>query len=88
MSNSLDSDQARRFVRPGLGPNCFKGYQKTTLVGKELRVYLNFGHSEIFDPIQNIRPRMYARHNITVCAKKLNFDSWNRCKENNLSRDM
>ena len=24
MSNSLDSDQARHFVRPDLGPNCFQ----------------------------------------------------------------
>ena len=36
MSNSLDPDQAQRFVGPDLGPNCCKGYQQTTLVGKEL----------------------------------------------------
>ena len=26
MSNSLDPDQARLFVGPDVGPNCFKGY--------------------------------------------------------------
>ena len=25
MSNGLDPDQARRFVGPGLGPNCLQG---------------------------------------------------------------
>ena len=25
--NSLDPDQARRFVRPDLGPNCLENYQ-------------------------------------------------------------
>ena len=35
MSNSLDPDQARRFVGPDLGPNC-QGYQQTTLVDKKL----------------------------------------------------
>ena len=39
MSNSLDPDQAQRFVGPDLGPNCCKGYQRTTLVGKELMDY-------------------------------------------------
>ena len=32
MSNSLDPDQARRFVGPDLGPS----YQQTTMVDKEL----------------------------------------------------
>ena len=36
MSNSLDPDQAKHFVGPDLGPNCFNGYQQMTLVGKEL----------------------------------------------------
>ena len=35
LSNSLDPDQARHFVGPDLGPNCF---QQTTLVDKKLRV--------------------------------------------------
>ena len=32
VSNSLDPDQARRFVGPDLGPNCLQRYQKTTKV--------------------------------------------------------
>ena len=32
MSNILQTDQARRFVGPDLGPNYFKGYQQTTNV--------------------------------------------------------
>ena len=32
-SNSLDPDQAKNFVGPDLGPNCFKAYQQATLVG-------------------------------------------------------
>ena len=36
VSNSLDPDQARLFVRPDLGPNCCKSYQQTTQVGKKL----------------------------------------------------
>ena len=38
-SNSLDPDQAQHFVRPVQGPVC-KGYQQTTLVGKELSVIM------------------------------------------------
>ena len=33
-NNSLDPDQAKHFVRPGLGPNG-KGYEQTTLTGEE-----------------------------------------------------
>ena len=29
--NSLDPDQARQYVGPDLGPNCFQGNQQTTL---------------------------------------------------------
>ena len=36
VSNSLDSDQAQRFVGPYL---CCKRYQQTTLEGKELKVH-------------------------------------------------
>ena len=39
MSNSLDPDQARRFVGPDLVPNCLQvisRHQQTTLAGKEL----------------------------------------------------
>ena len=39
VSNSLDPDQARNFIRPDLGPNCLLRFQqmtKSTLVGKEL----------------------------------------------------
>ena len=36
MSNSLDPDQARHFVRPDLGQIVCKGYQQTTSVGKAL----------------------------------------------------
>ena len=37
MSNRLDPDQARHFVRPDLGPICLqKNYEQTTLVGNEL----------------------------------------------------
>ena len=33
VSNNLDTDQARHFVGPDLGPNCLKkGYQQTTKV--------------------------------------------------------
>ena len=43
VSNSLDPDQARHFVRPDLGPNCLQTLsaddQKMTLVGKELKVH-------------------------------------------------
>ena len=34
-NNSLDPDQAKHFVRPGLGPNG-KGYEQTIFTGKEL----------------------------------------------------
>ena len=34
MSNSLG-----RFVGPDLGPNCCQGYQQTTLLDKELKIY-------------------------------------------------
>ena len=39
VSNSLDPDQARRFVGPGLGPKLLakviiRSYQQTTLVGE------------------------------------------------------
>ena len=53
MSNSLDPDQARHYVRSDLGLNC-KSYQQTALVGKELNALadvssrakgLNFGLS-------------------------------------------
>ena len=40
MSNSLDSDQARRFVGPDLGPNCL---QRLSADDTRQRV---FGHSE------------------------------------------
>ena len=36
VSNSLDPDQARHYVRPDLGPNCLQRLQQTTLVVKEL----------------------------------------------------
>ena len=40
VSNSLDPDQARRFDRPDLGPNCLQKVisrlQKMPLAGKEL----------------------------------------------------
>ena len=37
VSNSLDPDQARYFVGPGVGPNSVcKGYEQMALVGKEL----------------------------------------------------
>ena len=48
VSNSLDPDQARHFVGPDLGPNCFKGYQQqivkndnsdNTLVPFKVQVY-------------------------------------------------
>ena len=35
MLNSLDPDQARRFLGPDQGQNCLKGYQPTPVV-KEL----------------------------------------------------
>ena len=35
MSNSLDQDQARRFVGPDLGPNCLQKNQQTTQGDKE-----------------------------------------------------
>ena len=38
VSNSLDPDQARHFVEPDLGPNCCKGHQLMTLVGKEINL--------------------------------------------------
>ena len=35
VSDSLDPDQARRFVGPGLGPNCLQfGYQQMALGGR------------------------------------------------------
>ena len=39
MSNSLDPDQARRFVGPNLGPTVCQDYQQTTLVDKELGLH-------------------------------------------------
>ena len=33
MSNSLDPDQARRYVGPDLGPKCLQNFQQTTLEG-------------------------------------------------------
>ena len=36
VSNSLDPDQARHFVRPDLGPDCLQRFQQMTLVTKEL----------------------------------------------------
>ena len=43
MHNSLEPDQARRFVGPDLGPNCLQRLsadsQQTALVGKELILY-------------------------------------------------
>ena len=39
VSNRLDPDQARCFVGPDLGPNYCKGYQQTTLGGKELNMH-------------------------------------------------
>ena len=42
MSNSLNPDQARHFVGPDLDPNCLQRLSaddKSSLVGKELRVY-------------------------------------------------
>ena len=36
VSNSLDPDQARRFVGPVPGPNCLQNYRQTTLGDKEL----------------------------------------------------
>ena len=36
VSNSLDPGQDQHFVGPDLGPTVCKGYQHTTLVGKEL----------------------------------------------------
>ena len=40
VSNSLDPDQARHFVRPDLGPNCLQKFiswwQKSPLACKEL----------------------------------------------------
>ena len=37
MSNSLDPDQARRFIEPDQGPNCLQGNQPTLQVDKGLR---------------------------------------------------
>ena len=37
MSNSLDPDEARRFVGPDLGPKFCQCYQQTTLVDKKLK---------------------------------------------------
>ena len=38
--NSFDPDQARHYVGPDLGPNCFHlGYQKRTKEGKEINVH-------------------------------------------------
>ena len=34
MSNSLDPDQAKHFVRPDLGPNCLQRLSAAILVGK------------------------------------------------------
>ena len=36
MSNSLDPDQARRFVRPDLGPNCLPRLSPDNIADKEL----------------------------------------------------
>ena len=51
-SNSLDPDQAWQFVRPELGPNCFKGYQQTTLADIELfkapQKFCSSQHLQIF----------------------------------------
>ena len=35
VSNSMDPDQARRFVGPDLGTNCLQSYQHSILLGKE-----------------------------------------------------
>ena len=35
--NSLDPDQARHIVGPDLGPTACKGYQQTSLGGKEIK---------------------------------------------------
>ena len=40
MSNSLDPDQAKLFVGPGLRPIVCKIYQQRTLEGKEVILYL------------------------------------------------
>ena len=42
VSNSLDPDQARRFVGPDLGPNCLQNYQQLTLGDKELYIYTSY----------------------------------------------
>ena len=43
VSNSLDPDQARCFVGPDMGSNCFRSYQQTTLGDNKLnRLFLSF----------------------------------------------
>ena len=42
MSNSLDSDQARHFVGPDLGPNCLRSYHQMTQADKELNWFVCF----------------------------------------------
>ena len=57
VSNSLDPDQARRFVGPDLGPKC---YAQTTLGDKELTIHIGRVFSYLAEAfICNI---LHARH--------------------------
>ena len=49
MSNSLDPDQAKHFIRPGLGPNCLPSYQQTALAGKKLDFWKLLGDDDECD---------------------------------------
>ena len=79
MSNSLDPDQARRFVRPDLGPNCLQGLSaddKSPLVGKELK-YINHYPGKATVMKHNLRHLNKNRfetmtvHNKTVYKKEM-----------------
>ena len=47
MSYSLDQDQAQYFGWPDLGSTCLKGYQQTTLAGKESNQKSDFEYKNI-----------------------------------------
>ena len=40
VTNSLDPDQARHFIRPDLGPNCLQGFAEDDTCRKETELKL------------------------------------------------
>ena len=73
MSNRLDPDQAQHFVGPGLGPNCLKDYQQTTLGGIELNKKLSvklriFSLTLVLGPQKNHLNEMVLLSTHNICC--------------------